>query len=714
MKKILLLLFFQISAFSLYAQINTDRVMAIGRNALYFEDYVLSIQYFNQVIRSKPWMAEPYYYRAVAKLNLDDFKGAEEDCTLCLERNSFYVQAYFARAISYHSLDKFDEAIADYKKALSLRPDEKAMLSNLSIAYVQKKDYDKAEETLDYLIRIYPKGVNHYLSRAALFVEKGDTIRAFEDYDKAIEIDPYYSSSYGSRAILYYQQGKYKESLADYNEAIQLDPFNSGFYINRGLVRYNLNDLRGAMADYDRVIQTNSDNLIARFNRGLLRFQVGDNNRAIEDFDVVLKLEPNNYMAYYNRALGNMEVGNYRGAIADYSVVLDEYPSFIPGYYARSEAKRKMGDVRGADVDYWAAIDIEERMRKERQAKGGSELLAQNDKSGESNDSEDKGSEENTREQSDQNIEKFNRLVVSDAKATQKSKYNSEIRGRVQDKDVAVDLEPQFILSYYEQSQDVRHAIYYDKSLEDFNDRKPLNYKVLVTNKEAPLTERQVQMHFESINEYSGKIASDPSNADYYFGRGMDYMLVQDFAEAINDFTKAIEYNPNFSLAYFTRAALRYKQLEYVISSMQTSSDMYDLQVGHSANAGGFKINAVPNAKNQQALDNQFKEAKLSMEHEQIMRDYDMVISLNSGFVYAYFNRGNIRCIQKDYRAAIQDYNEAILRDNEFAEAYFNRGLAKLSMGDADGGVADLSKAGELGIISAYNIIKRMTNSMGR
>ena len=31
------------------AQINTDRMMDIGRNALYFEDYVLSIQYFNQV-----------------------------------------------------------------------------------------------------------------------------------------------------------------------------------------------------------------------------------------------------------------------------------------------------------------------------------------------------------------------------------------------------------------------------------------------------------------------------------------------------------------------------------------------------------------------------------------------------------------------------------------------------------------------------------------
>lgn len=42
-------LLFPVSALS---QINTDRVMTIGKNALYFEDYVLSIQYFNQVINA--------------------------------------------------------------------------------------------------------------------------------------------------------------------------------------------------------------------------------------------------------------------------------------------------------------------------------------------------------------------------------------------------------------------------------------------------------------------------------------------------------------------------------------------------------------------------------------------------------------------------------------------------------------------------------------
>ena len=83
-----------------FGQINTERVMTIGRNALYFEDYVLSIQYFNQAINAKPYLAEPYFYRGLAKMNLDDFSGAEADCTEAIERNPFVPSAYQVRGIS--------------------------------------------------------------------------------------------------------------------------------------------------------------------------------------------------------------------------------------------------------------------------------------------------------------------------------------------------------------------------------------------------------------------------------------------------------------------------------------------------------------------------------------------------------------------------------------------------------------------------------------
>ena len=83
-----------------YAQINTDRVMMIARNALYFEDYVLSIQYFNQVINAKPYLYEPYFFRGLAKINLDDYQGAEADCDAAIDRNPFVVGAYQIRGLA--------------------------------------------------------------------------------------------------------------------------------------------------------------------------------------------------------------------------------------------------------------------------------------------------------------------------------------------------------------------------------------------------------------------------------------------------------------------------------------------------------------------------------------------------------------------------------------------------------------------------------------
>jgi tetratricopeptide (TPR) repeat protein len=60
-----------------------------------------------------------------------------------------------------------------------------------------------------------------------------------------------------------------------------------------------------------------------------------------------------------------------------------------------------------------------------------------------------------------------------------------------------------------------------------------------------------------------------------------------------------------------------------------------------------------------------------------------------------------------DYKAAIVDYTAAIELNDGFAEAYFNRGLSRIYIGNVREGVSDLSKAGELGMFQAYNIIKR-------
>ena len=55
-------------------------------------------------------------------------------------------------------------------------------------------------------------------------------------------------------------------------------------------------------------------------------------------------------------------------------------------------------------------------------------------------------------------------------------------------------------------------------------------------------------------------------------------------------------------------------------------------------------------------------------------------------------------------------YHNVIELKPDLAEAYYNRGLMYLRMGNKNMGVADLSKAGELGVLPSYNVLKRMTH----
>jgi len=700
-KSFILVLTLIISSFAtVHSQINADRVLANGRNALYFDDYVLSIQYFNQVIRVKPHLPEPYLFRAIAKYNLDDYQGAEADATMALERNPFLYYAYQCRGTARQSMGNYEGAVADYQNALKMRQEDRQSIMNMGIAYLQAKKYDESEETFDLLLKLQPKYTRAYMLRGAMFSEKGDTVKAFLDYEKAIELDKYYAPSYGQRGLLHLQQNDYEKALEDFDQAIKLDDQNIGYFINRGLARYHLNDLRGAMSDYDQVIVRDSKNIVARFNRGLLRAQVGDDNRAIEDFDEVIKQESDNFMAIYNRAILREQTGDYRGAIADLNTVLGEYPNFVPGFYYRSEMKKKMNDKQGAERDYWYAYDLEQKLRKENEQK----KLLGDVTAGDAVADNDEG--DKTREKSDKDIEKFNKLVVYDKEEEQKSRYNSELRGRIQDKQVKVDLMAQFVITYYEKDEELRRYFHPDRMLEDYNNLKALKLKLKITSHEAALTDEQADYHFQSINDYSLLFERNERDINAILGRALDHMILQDLSEAEADFTRIININPRFAIAYFNRAVVRYKQLEL---------DMYNS--GSSEPAQGLSLSfqagkrPVPGAQyGTTQIQEPTPDTKRVYDQNMIIRDYDSVLEINPDFIYAYFNRGNMRCAQKDFRAAILDYNEAIKRDSDFAEAYFNRGLSRLYTGDTQRGIEDLSKAGELGIVNAYNIIKRMAS----
>ena len=91
------------------------------------------------------------------------------------------------------------------------------------------------------------------------------------------------------------------------------------------------------------------------------------------------------------------------------------------------------------------------------------------------------------------------------------------------------------------------------------------------------------------------------------------------------------------------------------------------------------------------------------------MMDFSEAIRLAPRCAYLYYNRGNCHVAAHNYAKAIDDYTQAVNLDPRLAEAYYNRGLALIDSGKTDEGVADLSKAGELGLYTAYSLLKKYT-----
>lgn len=657
------------------AQINTDQVMIIGRNALYFEDYILSIQYFNQVIKAKPYLAEPYFFRAVAKFYLEDYRGAEKDCDLAIERNPFIVDAYQVRGISRQELGNDKGAIEDYNQGLKYLPESKFFLINKAVAQQKIEDYKGSAETYAVLIRLFPKFDNAYLGRAQLNLSVGDTVAALDDISKCIEVNENNADAFVMRAdILIKKASDYEKALQDMNSAIKLEPKKADYFVNRAFLKYNLDDYFGAMADFDYAIELDPSNVPARFNRGLLRMEVQDDNKAIEDFSYVLEREPDNFMALYNRATLYQQTRQYKLAIADYDKVIERYPNLPMAYFARSESKRLSGDRKGGEQDYYKSRELHEKQAAREYA------VNEGDKS------------EEKEETPEEVMKKFKTLMTVENDNEIKPEYDNKYRGKVQNYNAQIEMQDSYILSYFDKTTDLRSDAYYQKEVDQINSSHYLRDRLYITNVKPKLTEEQINVQFELIRHYSSLLMSSEPRAIDYFGRAMSSMMVKDYESAINDLTEAVRLSPQFVLGYFARSVARMCQMEV----MREGNTDAELTSAYSAR------------KAERETIGELKAANDRYMAESVLNDLDKVLEMSPNQIYAYFNKGNMYLSFNDYTAALACYTSAINIKADFGEAYFNRGMVYLQLGNIEKGVADLSKAGELGIMSSYNVLKRM------
>lgn len=676
-----LIIIFLVSSFSVvpvHSQINTDQVMNVGRNALYFEDYVLSIQYFNQVIAAKPYLAQPYFYRGYAKFCLDDLKGAEKDVSQSIEHNPFLTDAYELRGVIRQNQGKSEQALEDYEAALKMLPENRSLLFNKANVLSDLKRYDESLSTFDKLIKRFPRFENAYIGKARLLLERNDTVEALNNVGKALELNRNSLNAHLLEAEINMNGDKEKRAMAlnHMDEAIKLNPKNPGFFINRAYLRHKQDDYFGAMSDYDYAIQLDPDNFVAHYNRAMLCTEVRDFDKALADFNEVIRINPNEHRTLYNRAIVYREKQDYKNALADVTKVIESFPTLAAAYFLRYDIKRSMGD-RTAQRD----LDKSLALAKERIKVKGKEGASKIDDLFGTPEVDDDVRSDNAEDEAQETVAaRFSSLLtVNNNIRTEQELNNKTIRGRIQDRRFVIETEPLITLTYFISPTELRPSSDYIKELDEVNRTRALRFLLQATCHEASLIDTlDINRHFESIAYYNSYLANHTPRAIDYFGRAMDHFTLRNYKQAATDFTRAIDLTPNFVLAYFMRAVSKYKLM---------SQDL-----------------AIEGDSERERTNRELRGASLS----QVLEDFNQVIKLSPTMPSAYYNKGTILIEQGDLTSAIAYLTKAIELKADFGEAYYNRGYAYMKLGNRTAGVADLSKAGELGIVPSYNVLKRI------
>jgi tetratricopeptide (TPR) repeat protein len=167
-------------------------------------------------------------------------------------------------------------------------------------------------------------------------------------------------------------------------------------------------------------------------------------------------------------------------------------------------------------------------------------------------------------------------------------------------------------------------------------------------------------------------------SAEDYLNRGVSKTYLSDHSGAIVDYSKAIEINPNFGLAYYNRGLSKRHLKDYngAIVDYGKAIELKPKYVSAYVSRGASKA--------------------FLKDYNGAIADYSKAIELKPNGSLSYYNRGISKAFLKDYNGAIVDYGKAIELKPKYDSAYVNRGVSKIYLKDYNGAITDCTKAIEI------------------
>jgi tetratricopeptide (TPR) repeat protein len=182
----------------------------------------------------------------------------------------------------------------------------------------------------------------------------------------------------------------------------------------------------------------------------------------------------------------------------------------------------------------------------------------------------------------------------------------------------------------------------------------------------------------QALDNYTRAIELDPNYAEAYANRGSAFYTQGNRAAAMANYTRAIELDPKLAVAYYNLGFAHYDQ-------------------GDPAAAIADYTQAIElDPKLAQAYINRGSAFHAQGDLAAAIADYTQAIELAPEDADAYYNRGNTYYAHHNLAAATADYSQVIKLDPKYADAHYNLACVLALQGQGESVLPPLRRALEL------------------
>ncbi len=309
-----------LGAMAVFAQ-SSKQYMKAGEEfarKMSFED---AIEQFTKAIELDPEFDKAYIQRAIAYIQLNDYKNASADFDRAIVFNEKEGELYYLSGNSYYQLGENVIALDRLDNAIDLKNNFLEALQLRSVVLMELRRYKEALDDCRSSLKIKEDEKGFY-NLAQVYEKLEMYPEAEKAYRRSLDENPRVSETHYALASLLYLTENYPDAYASVTQVMQLDPSNLEGFLLQG-------QILAAQKNYPKAIEVLSlasieypDEPGVFLYRGECYTALNQAANAIIDYTRVIELDPGMADVYYKRAAAYEVTRDYKEALVDYEKLL--------------------------------------------------------------------------------------------------------------------------------------------------------------------------------------------------------------------------------------------------------------------------------------------------------------------------------------------------------------------------------------------------------